>query len=75
MENLMKEQIEEYTLEYDDSHKTKYKVFDKLIALFKEHETYDGERIRQGDIPEAVILMLLEDIADDIIKFKVNWKE
>jgi len=57
-----------------DDEATKQAVFDKILSFYKEHEVFSGESIMQSDIgmdaPE-----LLSDIADDILKFKVEYTD
>ncbi len=71
----MEREFDDFTVKYDDSHETKYKVFDRLIEFFVKHKLFNGESICQRDVPQIEAPMLLSEIADDIIKFDVDWKE
>jgi len=70
----MKREFDDFTVEYDDSHDTKCKVFDRLIEFFIKHEAFDGECICQSDGLQIDAPVLLSEMADDIIQFNVDWK-
>jgi len=69
------EQLDDYTLTYDNSDVAKQKAFDLLLAFFREHETYNGESICQNDGPQIGAPDLLSDIAEKAFQFKTVWKE
>lgn len=60
---------------YNDDEATKQAVFDRVIAYFKKHDAWDGESICQRDGPLIDAPYVLADIADNIIKFDVEYKE
>lgn len=60
---------------YSDDDATKQAVFDRVIAYFKKHDAYSGETIFQMDNPIFNAPSVLADIADNIIKFDVEYKE
>ncbi len=60
---------------FKDDEATKQAVFDRVMAFFKEHESFCGESICQCDGPIIDAPNVLADIADDILCFKVEWKE
>lgn len=62
-------------VEFDDSQKTKDKVFEAVIAFFVEHESFSGECICQSDDPQIEAAPAFGNIADDILKFNVTWKD
>lgn len=62
------------TVSYEDSPEMHKKVFDHLIEnYFKKHGSYCGESIMQSDDPQIYAPELLSEIADDIIKFEVDY--
>jgi len=70
----MKIENDEYIVEYDDSEEVKSRVFDRLMEYFKEQESFCSEQIQQCDSSSIEAPIVLSDIADDIIKFEVEWK-
>lgn len=60
---------------YNDDDATKQAVFDRVMAYFTEHQAFDGESINQRDNPIIDAPNVMSDIADDIIKFVVEYKE
>ena len=64
------------SVEYDDSPAVHKAVFDYLMEhFFKEYEHFTGEGIMQADKPQINAPVVLSHIADDVIKFKVDWGE
>lgn len=64
------------TVKVNDSQKIKDAVFDKLIKdYYIKYGSFTGESIMQSDDPQIYAAELLSNIADDIIKFKVDWKD
>lgn len=61
-------------VEYQDDAAAKTKVFEKLIAYFKEHRAFSGESIMQRDGPQIDAAPLLSEIADEVIQFKLTRK-
>lgn len=55
--------------EYIDSPEVRDKVFERVMAYFKKHEAFCGESISQSDEPIIDAPLVMEDIADNIIKF------
>lgn len=64
----------DFVCEYDDSESIKNAVFERVMEFFKTHESFSGEQIMQSDSPTIDAPNVLADIADDIIKFSVEWK-
>lgn len=60
---------------FKDDEVTKQAVFDRVMSFFKEHEMFNGECIHQCDATIIDAPSVLSDIADDIIRFDVVWKE
>lgn len=60
---------------YSDDDATKQAVFDRVIAYFKKHDAYSGSSVMQLDMAFCAAPSVLADIADNIIKFDVEYKE
>lgn len=63
-----------FTATFEDTPELRDAVFEKLIAFYAEHESYSGESIMQSDNPQIYAPVLLSEIADDLIKFKVDYE-
>jgi hypothetical protein len=62
------------TVTYDDSQEMKDKVFQYLIDhYFFKYKAFDGETICQCDKPIIGAPFAMEEIADKIIKFEVDY--
>lgn len=68
------EETEDYILTYKNSNKVKDKVFDSVVAFCKKHEAFSGEDIFQSDDPQIYAPELIAIIAEDVIKFRREWK-
>lgn len=60
---------------YEDSKAVKDAVFKRVMAYFNGHRMYHGEGIHQMDNTIIDAPCVMSDIADDIIKFKVTYKD
>lgn len=60
---------------FDDSIVMKNEVFNKIIQWFLEKNEFSGEGIMQSDSCLIGAPNLLCDLADDILKFKVEYKD
>ena len=60
---------------YLDDEATKQAVFDRVMAYFTKHQAFDGESIHQRDSTIIDAPCVLADIADNIIRFQVEYKE
>lgn len=60
---------------FEDSQELRDKVFKKVLDYYLEHEAFNGESIMQSDNPQIFAPMVMSEIADEIIKFDVEWKE
>ena len=60
---------------YLDDEATKQAVFDRVMAYFTKHQAFDGESIHQRDSTTIDAPCVLADIADNIIRFQVEYKE
>lgn len=63
------------TVTYHDDRATRDALFEKMLAYYKEHETFSGESIMQMDGPLLAAPDLVSDIADEIFKFEVTHKD
>ena len=62
--------LDDWFVEYQDSHEIRDQVFNKLIGWFTEHQSFCGESIMQSDDPQIYAPVVLSEIADEIIKFE-----
>lgn len=60
---------------FNDDEATKQAVFDRVLEYFKKHEAFHGESIHQMDNPIIDAPSVMSDIADDILKFSVQYKD
>lgn len=60
---------------YLDDEATKQAVFDRVMAYFTKHQAFDGESIHQRDSTTIDAPCVLAYIADNIIRFQVEYKE
>lgn len=66
---------EDFSVSYEDSQEVRDAVFEKIMDYYKKHNVFSGESIMQMDNPVIDAPTVLSDIADDIIKFKVEYDE
>lgn len=71
---MKKIETSDFICKYDDSESVKNAVFERVMEFFKTHESFHGEQIMQSDSPLIDAPNVLADIADNIIKFNVEWK-
>lgn len=71
----MRIEVKDYIVEYEDTPEMHKKVFDAVLEYFKKHQAFHGEVIMQCDDPIIDAPNALSNIADDIMKFKVTYKE
>lgn len=65
---------DEMKVTYTDTKEVRDKVFKKLLDYYKRHEAFSGEEIMQADDPQIEAPDLLSNIADELLKFEVEWK-
>ena len=70
----MKFETKDYVVEYPDDIETQKEIFNRVIQFFIGHESFCGESIVQSDGCLIDGPELLAEIADDILKFKVDYK-
>ena len=71
----MKIETKNYVVTFEDTPEMHKKVFDRVVQFYKDHESFHWECIMQCDNPQIEAPSVLADIADDIIKFEVAYKE
>ena len=71
----MRIETEDFIVWFMSGDDTKGEVFSALVKWYKKHEAFSGESICQGDDTIIDATNILSEIADDILKFKVDWKE
>lgn len=64
-----------YNVFFDDSDAVKEAVFNKILQFYYDNNAFNGESIMQNDGPIIEAPGVLAKIADDIIKFKVEYYE
>ena len=72
---MNKIETNDFIAEYPDDNKIKQAIFDRIIKYFKTCEAFQGESIYQNDDAQIDAIEVMSDIADDILKFNVKWKE
>ncbi len=72
---MKKIELDEMVIMYDDGNAVARDVFEGLVAWYTKHESFEGECLQQCDEPQLDAINILSKIADDIIKFKVEYKE
>ena len=64
------------TVTFDDSQEAKDKVFQYLMDnYFFKYESFCGESICQSDDPQIYAPHVMSTIAEDIIKFEVEYED
>lgn len=63
------------TITFEDTPEVRNAVFERVLAYYKKHGVFHGESIHQMDNPIIDAPSVLSDIADDIIKFDVTYKD
>jgi hypothetical protein len=71
----MQIEVKDYMVEYEDIPEMHKKVFDAVLNYFKKHHAFHGEVIMQCDNTIIDAPNVLSNIADNIMKFKVTYKE
>ena len=60
---------------FNDTQKLRDKVFETVLQYYFDYNKYSGEGIMQDDDAQIYAPQVLSHIADDIFKFKVEWKK
>lgn len=75
MEKTIEVQDGDAILTYEETDEIKQQIFDRVMKYFLEHNSFYGESIMQSDNPIIDAPNVLAEIADDIMKFKVEMKD
>ena len=68
-------ETETFVVKFENTPEMAEKVFKKLIDWYFEQESFMGECIMQCDNSIIEAPEVLSEIADDIIKFDVDYKD
>lgn len=71
----MKEEHEDYSLEYDDSPEAKERVYQIALKWFKEQEMFNGESLGQSDETYISGPSMMIELAEDGFKFQHTYHE
>ncbi len=66
--------FDDYTVSYKDTPEIRDKVFEEVLKYFREFEAFSGECIFQMDDPQIEAPQYFANIAEKILKFKINDK-
>lgn len=67
--------ITDGVVSYRDSNTIRDVVFELVLDYFKRMEAFSAETIGQSDKCLEEASLLLEDIADNVLKFDVEYKD
>ena len=67
-------ETDEYIVHFDDSQRTKDKLFKVVSKTCLSYDIFSSETVQQTDHGRGVAIDLLSRIVDDILAFKVTWK-
>jgi len=70
---LVTKETDDFIVSYEDNKKIRDNVFKSVIEYYFKHNSFDGESICQNDNPIIEAHQVLAEIADNIIKFKVEY--
>lgn len=65
----------EYSVKWSCGQDVKDQIYDRVMAYFLKHESFHGESIHQMDEPIIDAPSVMSDIADNILKFEVTYKD
>jgi len=63
------------TVTYQDTPDVRKEVFRKVMEYYIKHQVFNGETILQSDEPMIEAPYTLADIADNILKFTVEYND
>lgn len=73
---IRKIETDDFIVEFDDTPELRDAVFERLLKFYStDIESFSGECMVQGDSVYIVGPPMLGEIADEIIKFDVKWKD
>ena len=65
----------EFVAEFQQDAATKEAVFNRVLQYYETHEAFAGEAINQSDDPIIDAPRVMTDIADNILRFNVVYKD
>jgi len=68
-------ETEDYIITYRDDEETKNKLFEMVLSFLTENEAFNGESIHQNDVANIELANFMTEIADEVMKFNVEYKE
>lgn len=72
---MKKIETDDFVVIYTDDDDTRNKVFDKIIKFFVSYQAFNGESIHQSDDIPVEACCLLSDLAENVLKFDVKFKD
>lgn len=72
---MAKIETDEMIAKYKDTPAVRDAVFERVLQYYREFEVFRGESIHQSDDPIIYAPDVMSDIADNILKFKVTYKD
>lgn len=72
---MAKMTFEDHELEFAADGYARDAVYRKVLQFFIDNQCYSGESIMQSDAPQIESPELLADLADNVFKFNVEWRE
>ena len=63
------------TVTYQDTPEIRKEVFRKVMEFYIKYQVFNGETILQADTPMIEAPHMLAEIADNILKFEVNYED
>lgn len=73
-ENINTVENDELSVSYYDSQVARNMLYNKILKWFLDNEMFDGESIVQSDVINIDAPDFFAELANDIFKFKVNYK-
>lgn len=68
-------EFNDFKVSYNDDIETKEKLFKYLLNYFIEQKHFCGESLCQSDSTYETCAEVFSTIAEDIFKFKQEWKD
>ena len=67
--------FDDFILSYEVGEQVNEHIVSRLLQWFIKHEAFCGESIMQNDNPQIYAAPFLSELADEVFKFDVIWKE
>lgn len=72
---LVTKETDDAVVSYEDTKELRDKVFEAVMDYYFKYNAFTGETICQMDDPIIEAHVVFAEIADDIIKFDIVYKE